>query len=105
MPHTQRGVPMMQPMTHTTTVAGIPQMQMAGQAIPMPMHPGVPGTVHGGPSYASYLKAGSVSDDLFGMVDRDRDGQISKQEFKTALKGGILSGPAGQSYDLMRQRR
>merc|ERR1719487_1353238 len=98
MPHSHRGVPMHPPVTQTTTVQHMPIVgqPIVGQPIPMPMHPGVPGTVHGGPSYASYLKAGSVSDDLFGMVDRDRDGQISKQEFKTALKGGVISGPAGQ---------
>merc|ERR1712062_774469 len=86
------------PITGTTITGAIPGGFLpAGAQMPIPM-PGGPA----GSSYASYLKAGSVSDDLFQMGDRNKDGAISKSEFKTALKGGILHGPAGQSYEIMR---
>lgn len=36
---------------------------------------------------------GSVTDDLFNIVDRNQDGRISRSEFRSAVKGGIISGP------------
>jgi len=35
---------------------------------------------------------GSVTNDLFDMVDRNHDGKISRTEFRSAIKGGIISG-------------
>merc|ERR1740120_58824 len=44
---------------------------------------------------AAGLMAGSVTDDLFNVVDRNHDGRISRSEFRSGLKGGIINrGPA-----------
>jgi len=41
------------------------------------------------------LMAGSMTDDLFNVVDRNHDGRISRSEFRSGLKGGIINrGPA-----------
>merc|ERR1712008_216114 len=37
------------------------------------------------------LKAGSITDDVFNMVDRNQDGVISRSEFRGALKGNIIA--------------
>jgi len=36
---------------------------------------------------------GSTTDDLFNVVDRNQDGRISRSEFRSAVKGGIISVP------------
>merc|ERR1712087_834416 len=44
---------------------------------------------------ATVLKAGSMTDDLFNVVDRNMDGKISRSEFRSGLKGGVINaGPA-----------
>lgn len=59
----------------------------AGAAIPMG-----PGAL---PMRGNLLKAGSITDDVFNMVDRNHDGVISRSEFRGALKGNIISATAG----------
>lgn len=39
-------------------------------------------------------EAGSLTDKLFNMVDKNHDGQISRNEFRTAVKGGLLEAAA-----------
>lgn len=43
------------------------------------------------PMRVGLLKAGSITDDVFNMVDRNHDGVISRSEFRGALKGNIIS--------------
>merc|ERR1712227_130257 len=43
------------------------------------------------PAYrGGILKAGSITDDVFNMVDSNHDGVISRSEFRGALKGNII---------------
>mmetsp|Transcript_43656 Transcript_43656/g.120815 ORF Transcript_43656/g.120815 Transcript_43656/m.120815 type:complete len:867 (+) Transcript_43656:181-2781(+) len=37
------------------------------------------------------FKAGSITDDLFNIVDQDHDGVISRQEFRTAVKTNVIN--------------
>lgn len=46
------------------------------------------------PMRGSLLKAGSITDDVFNMVDKDNDGVISRSEFRGALKGNVISATA-----------
>lgn len=46
------------------------------------------------PVRGGLLKAGSITDDVFNMVDRNNDGVISRSEFRGALKGNIISATA-----------
>jgi len=41
--------------------------------------------------FGGLLKAGSITDDVFNMVDRNQDGVISRSEFRGALKGNIIN--------------
>merc|ERR1719262_141975 len=43
------------------------------------------------PVAGGLLKAGSITDDVFNMVDRNNDGVISRSEFRGALKGNVIS--------------
>jgi len=71
------------------TVYSMPQ-QTAAAAASAPGEPIMmgPGAV---PFRGSLLKAGSITDDVFNMIDRDHDGVISRSEFRGALKGNIIS--------------
>mmetsp|Transcript_74195 Transcript_74195/g.221405 ORF Transcript_74195/g.221405 Transcript_74195/m.221405 type:complete len:98 (+) Transcript_74195:1-294(+) len=44
--------------------------------------------------FGGMLKAGSITDDVFNMVDRNQDGVISRSEFRGALKGNIINASA-----------
>merc|ERR1719476_1303489 len=40
------------------------------------------------------VSAGTVTDDLFNVVDRNHDGKISRSEFRSGLKTGVINrGP------------
>mmetsp|Transcript_89886 Transcript_89886/g.201205 ORF Transcript_89886/g.201205 Transcript_89886/m.201205 type:complete len:139 (-) Transcript_89886:206-622(-) len=68
---------------------------------PTVMVPGAPagsGSMAMSPAMAAMfggmLKAGSITDDVFNMVDRNQDGVISRSEFRGALKGNIINASA-----------
>jgi len=48
------------------------------------------------------LKAGSITDDVFNMVDKNNDGVISRSEFRGALKGNIIAATTGTRTQLGR---
>merc|ERR1719282_1572923 len=80
---------------------GMPQgtVMMAGAPGTQVMVPGTiagaPGTMVGGIAMSGgQLKAGSITDDVFNMVDRNQDGVISRSEFRGALKGNVISASA-----------
>jgi len=52
------------------------------------------------PIRGSLLKAGSITDDVFNMVDKDNDGVISRSEFRGALKGGVIGATANTKLQL-----
>merc|ERR1712125_141039 len=52
---------------------------------------GVVGAIPMGGIRGGVLKAGSITDDVFNMVDRNQDGVISRSEFIGALKGNIIN--------------
>jgi len=52
------------------------------------------------PMRGSLLKAGSITDDVFNMVDKDNDGVISRSEFRGALKGNVISATANTKLQL-----
>merc|ERR1719188_1308392 len=55
------------------------------------------GGVSGGLAARSSVvrQAGSVTDDLFNVVDRNHDGKISRSEFRSGVKTGLINrGPA-----------
>jgi len=66
---------------------------MPGAAAPAAtfMMPGGVPFVGGVPLSGGQLKAGSITDDVFNMVDRNQDGVISRSEFIGALKGNIIN--------------
>jgi len=76
------GTQMMAPSGTYYTGGGMP----TGMAGPMPTGAYSPSAMRGG-----ILKAGSITDDVFNMVDRNQDGVISRSEFRGALKGNIIS--------------
>lgn len=39
---------------------------------------------------ATSAKRGSITDHLFDVVDRDQNGVITRDEFRTALSGGVI---------------
>jgi len=67
---------------------------MPGTTVMMPQAmPVVTGGVFAGgvQLQGGMLKAGSITDDVFNMVDRNQDGVISRSEFRGALKGNIIA--------------
>lgn len=97
----QQGGMMMQQAAPVGTYTNIPgqmmptQMMMPGTTQfvaggAMPMQNGMP-MAAGMPLRGGLLKAGSITDDVFNMVDRNQDGVISRSEFRGALKGNVIS--------------
>merc|ERR1719401_834355 len=41
------------------------------------------------------LATGSITNDIFSMVDRNHDGVISRSEFQGALQSNMISQPGG----------
>merc|ERR1740121_2955931 len=75
----------------TITVAN-PSVPGTTVMLPQAMPVATAGVFAGGvPLQGGMLKAGSITDDVFNMVDRNQDGVISRSEFRGALKGNIIA--------------
>merc|ERR1712241_421322 len=83
------------PVAPLATIGAMPSA-VGTIAMPIGTMGGVPlvgGTMPMGglPMQGGMLKAGSITDDVFNMVDRNQDGVISRSEFRGALKGNVIS--------------
>jgi len=57
------------------------------------------------PMQGGLLKAGSITDDVFNMVDRNNDGVISRSEFRGALKGNVISATPNTRLAISQQHQ
>lgn len=81
------------PMMSSVAVPGTMVVSGGGVMMPGAGSMAMMGAAPGGMAMYSggMLKAGSITDDVFNMVDRNQDGVISRSEFRGALKGNIIA--------------
>lgn len=66
--------------------------------VSVPLETGAYPTMRHASLVQAAAEAGTVTDDLFNVVDTNRDGQISRSEFKSAIREGVLSAECAAEW-------